>query len=439
MFQVISSKVFQGRNGWEGKAHTNTDANGHMWQITTYKGLKGLTCSAMQGTDSGNGSYSFDIFGCKKMDLGSYEGRATEKAVRDLHAAGLEEFARQIANTQPTAPAYVVGVGQIIFTDNIHSLEDSRRVVYEVVRPGYFKTVSLNGQELTTDTRVKPYSEKFGIGAYYNEGETMSAEEVAKLVEAATDYQRAKREREEAAAIAAEQARKEKIEQGRAIIAAIPTGAHSIIVAEQRQDESDSQSDYFSYSTKQVIYLAFSTHGRDLFPEMRKAAGRCNVEAVKRYEVAPVKPSDAGDFWQPKDEHREKYSMGAGYYLGDSKYSGWIIRKNTIPTDEKQRAAFLENLQVAAAEGLFFASSEIETESASIEPVEVQEGKVKVIKYSEKALAVVGDTYPIKDKLRELGGKFNKFLSCGPGWIFPATAADKLREAFSNQPAEVTA
>ena len=73
------------------------------------------------------------------------------------------------------------------------------------------------------------------------------------------------------------------------------------------------------------------------------------------------------------------------------------------------------------------------------ELVEVTEGKVKVIKYSEKALAVVGDTYPIKDKLRELGGKFNKFLSCGPGWIFPATAVDKLREAFTNQPAEVTA
>lgn len=47
-----------------------------------------------------------------------------------------------------------------------------------------------------------------------------------------------------------------------------------------------------------------------------------------------------------------------------------------------------------------------------------QQPKFQVIDYSEKAIAIVGDTKDIKDKLKELGGRFNPRLSCGAGWIF---------------------
>jgi hypothetical protein len=42
-------------------------------------------------------------------------------------------------------------------------------------------------------------------------------------------------------------------------------------------------------------------------------------------------------------EHREKYSMGDGYYLGKSKYSGWTISKEHIYDREKfiERFAFV--------------------------------------------------------------------------------------------------
>lgn len=46
--------------------------------------------------------------------------------------------------------------------------------------------------------------------------------------------------------------------------------------------------------------------------------------------------------------------------------------------------------------------------------------QITVIKYSEKAIAVIGNTKPIKDGLKELGGSFNPRLSCGAGWIFSA-------------------
>ena len=43
---------------------------------------------------------------------------------------------------------------------------------------------------------------------------------------------------------------------------------------------------------------------------------------------------------------------------------------------------------------------------------------VELVEYSEKSFAIVGETKEIKDNLKELGGKFNKYLKCGSGWIF---------------------
>jgi hypothetical protein len=43
---------------------------------------------------------------------------------------------------------------------------------------------------------------------------------------------------------------------------------------------------------------------------------------------------------------------------------------------------------------------------------------VSIVDYSEKAFAVIGETKPIKDQLRGLGGSFNAHLKCGAGWIF---------------------
>lgn len=65
------------------------------------------------------------------------------------------------------------------------------------------------------------------------------------------------------------------------------------------------------------------------------------------------------------------------------------------------------------------------------EAIEVTKGEVNIIEYSEKAIAVIGDTKPIKDRLRELGGKFNFRLSCGPGWIFPKTRLEAIQQALT--------
>lgn len=57
-------------------------------------------------------------------------------------------------------------------------------------------------------------------------------------------------------------------------------------------------------------------------------------------------------------------------------------------------------------------------EAAAAESMPEDAPLFQVIDYSEKAIAVVGDTRDIKDKLKALGGRFNPRLSCGAGWIF---------------------
>ena len=156
-----------------------------------------------------------------------------------------------------------------------------------------------------------------------------------------------------------------------------------------------SMTDYYATSTESVVPLAWSKHKRDLFSEMRKAArlfkptehmgpglgvfvvrvvlaadckngGNCMYEGqfspwhrscapadpfrtradADRFIAESIKPEDIHvedvrvpfrfQIFEDKIEHREKYSMGAGYYLkAAGTYStGWLVRKQSYDLDE---------------------------------------------------------------------------------------------------------
>lgn len=69
-----------------------------------------------------------------------------------------------------------------------------------------------------------------------------------------------------------------------------------------------------------------------------------------------------------------------------------------------------------------------EVKSATVEGIEV-------VDYSEKAIAVFGDTKAIKEQLKELGGRFNPSLNYNgekrAGWIFSKKQADKVKELIA--------
>lgn len=69
-------------------------------------------------------------------------------------------------------------------------------------------------------------------------------------------------------------------------------------------------------------------------------------------------------------------------------------------------------------------------EAKEVEAVTVE--GLDIVDYSEKAIAVFGDTKAIKDQLKELGGRFNPSLNYNgkkrAGWIFSKRKADEVRE-----------
>jgi len=103
---------------------------------------------------------------------------------------------------------------------------------------------------------------------------------------------------------------------GKALKEAMPAWAKAPMLAEYEIDKCDGMTDYYATATTRRVFLGWSSHTRDLFPEMRKAA-------LKFAETASLATA-------PKSaEHKEKYSMGAGYYLkAEGTYStGWSVSK----------------------------------------------------------------------------------------------------------------
>jgi hypothetical protein len=55
---------------------------------------------------------------------------------------------------------------------------------------------------------------------------------------------------------------------------------------------------------------------------------------------------------------------------------------------------------------------------------------LNVISYSDKAVAVVGDTYDVRHILRRIGGVWQPYLKCGKGWVFPKHKEALIKAEF---------
>jgi len=390
-----NTRVFKSFHGWKGE--TTLKANGQDWAITTMKRSSGKIISiahAVQG--SADGSFMHMPFSDKSITLLTIEKNATESTIKTAHFEALAKFdSMQEANELPENRLYEVKPGQLLRFEGYGYFMDTKFVVYDIEEGRFgriYKCIDLIEMEFCIKDLLEPASKKFGIGTYYVEGEMMDQDELNNLIIEVAQLTKQRETDNLAQTAAKEVARKEAIERGKVIVPFIPSSAKAVIIGELMEDDSDPMTDYYSCHTAKVIYLAFSNHTRDMFEEMRKAA--VNSESTKHLVTA--------------EEHREKYANGQGYYLGAYR-SGWRISKRKISHDERT----LESLHLAAGEERYFIPGEIKADASP-----VQNAAVQIIDYSERAIAVVGDTKPIKEQLKALGGKFNFRLTCGAGWIF---------------------
>ena len=200
------------------------------------------------------------------------------------------------ANKEIDKAIQVVEVNQII---QMEGYSYHRYVVYDITKNQWgitYKLINLTTKDFDTADIIRPLKEKFGIGFYYDSEnpQFMDAFEVAILLQEGQQ----KKQQEEAEA-EQERIRFEEVRKiGRVRFAEIlPEDAQAVIVAHLKQNDSDSQTDYFAHSTLRTVILGFSKHKRDIFSEMRKHAPNFAETAY------------LADFNEDY-EHREKYSMG---------------------------------------------------------------------------------------------------------------------------------
>ncbi len=143
------------------------------------------------------------------------------------------------------------------------------------------------------------------------------------------------RQTQQSAQNIAEEKRKQHLEKGRILFdKLIPKEAKALIIAEKQENQSDYHTDYFGHKTTETVILGWSKHTRDLFPEMRKHADRLPETAHLKHRPTlnsngEERTEENKGWWVPKDEHREKWSGGGGFYLkdGSRNKTGWSISK----------------------------------------------------------------------------------------------------------------
>ena len=321
------------------------------------------------------------------------------------------------ANISYDTNKQIVGKNQII---QMCGYEDDKYVVYDIVDTRWglsYELINLRTKKFGQCDLIRPLSQKFGIGYYYND-ETPEFMDNFKLTILHCEAKRIAQE-EQAEKNAQQERNEQLIVIGKERLQSlIPTDTKAVIVAELHKNESDSMTDYFDYSTIRTIILGFSTHTKDLFSEMRK-------DALNFEETAHLAEENE------KYEHREKYTGGAGYYLGKSRYSGWVVRKSKY---HKDRESIINAFALIAGEEsniCIKAKATVNTTPTIIT------GDFSIVDYSQKALAIFGDTRPIKDQLKVLGGRFNPKLTHEgtkkAGWIFSKSKEQEIKELLNIQ------
>jgi hypothetical protein len=319
------------------------------------------------------------------------------------------------ANKSIDRAKQVVEVNQVI---QMEGYSYDRYVVYDIIQNQWgitYKLINLRTKEFQTADIIRALKEKFGIGYYYDSEnpQSMDAFEVAMLVQEAEQKKKAEQDEAEQERIRVEEVKK----IGRVRFAEIfPEDAQAVIVARLKQNDSDTMTDYYAHSTQRTVILGFSKHKRDLFSEMRKHA--------PNFEETAYLAEFNEDY-----EHREKWSMGDGYYLGESKYSGWIIEK--VPVYKRENT-IEEFAYIVGNEDNIHINGQDKPNNLTTPSNATGTGKdgCTLVEYSAKAVAVFGDTKSIKDELKAMGGRFNSRLTFNgkklAGWIFSKSQEQRL-------------
>lgn len=294
---------------------------------------------------------------------------------------------------------------------------------------------------------IRPISKQFGIGFYYDESDDVIGEDIIeKSLQRAENLDRLEHEVEEEKERKDEETREKLIKEYNYLKRAEGFD-HKTCGANIRTELKKN----FPNTKFSVRYSSFS--GGDSYDiDWTDGPTTKQVDAiVKKYSDMHPDSYSMGDYWDCVPSifnalfgsvgyvmtHRDISEEAVGKVIEELEATG-VNEENCKDYraykegSEEQRLVAREtprNLNEVARWICHNKDLSIKVEQKQKkEPVTVEAYDVRIIDYSEKSFAVVGNTRPIKEDLKRLGGRFNAKLNCGCGWIFSNSRRAQVEE-----------
>lgn len=149
-----------------------------------------------------------------------------------------------------------------------------------------------------------------------------------------------------------------------------------------------------------------------------KSASTATMEAPAKKQVKNAKPDYSGVPEAEAEAKTIKAQKKAATTKARSERK--VAQKQAVAPKAEQKVTIKPQLEPKAKK--------------EKEQVKLTLKKFSLIHYSEKSIALFGDTKPIKEELKALGGRFNNNLrpfgeeSRVPGWVFPKKCEEAIKE-----------
>ena len=253
------------------------------------------------------------------------------------------------------------------------------------------------------DEYCRPISEKIGIGFYYDlNAPRATDEEINQAIERANQFLKEVEEEKKREEEKRRQAREEVIKKYDKIFdrPSEKYGTDAVLVAKHIRQDLANAFPGQKFSVRKTDYSTIHVEWKD-------GPTREEVEQIAgKHERNCTRDRWNDDLWDHNDTAFTSVFGGVNYIFYD---------RETAP----------ENTNVS----LYTKSEPKQNKTTETETIEAK--GVQIIDYSEKAIAIIGETRAIKDTLKTLGGRFNAHLTCGAGWIFSKAKETTLRNALS--------
>ena len=388
------------RGEWE--ARTIRTEKGQTFEISTLKRYSGNLVTSVTKVEAGLSRGFLTVsYGMNDnfMSINHGKVRVTEKTLKNAHCEALVKFDEKISilpeveikNEEPE-------VGDVVFMDGYghYKGEDGNNHIIYKVENNIFYCIEKDTLELSIKDHIRPFSKKFGIGYYFEKGFSsqkfnISEDQLSNML------------------IEAQEVKKRKDEERRV------------------QEEENAK----KAAEKKAYLSQFQQADR------RKTTNIIKKHCLKNFNISKIEVST--DVFSGGD------SMDVNYYsperipeletfiksFQEGRFNGMEDIYEYNDNSEIIMEGFI--LQTYKYTSVYHKEGEGKKQEKIKPSEEVKVEGVEIVDYSEKAIAVVGDTKPIKEELKSLGGRFNFRLNCGAGWIFPKSKREEIEKLIKEE------